>query len=81
MNMSNPENSPYYCKHCKKVIRIAYRLHMWEKHGEGRKPFKSTFGKIELKNGSTIYVTTDGNDYKYVEGKSMKYIKLDEFID
>lgn len=75
------EDNPYYCKYCKKVIPIAFKLHMEDKHGEGRKPFKSTFGDIKLKNGSTIYVSSDENEYKHVEGKSMKYIKLDEFID
>jgi len=66
------KDSPYYCKYCKKVIPIAFKLHMRDKHG---------IGIIELKNKSTIYVTTDENKYKHVEGKSIKYIKLDEFID
>ena len=67
-----PEDSPYYCKYCKKVIPIAFELHLKDKHG---------VEIIELKNGSTIYVTTDENKYKHVEGKSMEFIKLDEFID
>lgn len=28
------EHNPYYCKYCEKVIRIAYRLHMKDEHGE-----------------------------------------------
>ncbi len=24
----------YYCMHCKKVIKVAYQLHMMEEHGE-----------------------------------------------
>ena len=26
-------NSKYYCEHCEKIIPIAYKLHMFEKHG------------------------------------------------
>jgi len=68
------EDNPYYCKYCKKIIPIAFKLHMRDKHGE-------PLDTIRMKNGSTIYVTTDENKYKHVEGKSVKYIKLDEFID
>lgn len=28
------EDKLYYCKHCMKVIGIAYKLHMRDKHGE-----------------------------------------------
>lgn len=35
--------------------------------------------KIELKNGSVIWVTTDECEWKHVRGKSMKFIKLDEY--
>jgi len=66
------KDSPYYCKYCKKVIRIGFKLHMMSEHG---------VGIIELKNKSTIYVTTDKGKYHNVKGKSIKYIKLDEFIE
>ena len=72
------EDNPYYCKYCKRVIPIAFKLHMRDKHGIG---IELKNGIIELKNGSKIYVMTDENKYKHVEGKSIKYIKLDEFID
>jgi len=66
------EDNPYYCKYCKKVIPIAFKLHMKDKHG---------IGIIELKNKSTIHVITDEGKYHNVKGKSVEYIKLDEFID
>jgi len=34
--------------------------------------------EISLKNGSTIYLTTDNYEYKHVEGKSLKLCILDE---
>jgi len=35
-------------------------------------------GEISLKNGSTIYMTTDHGQYHHVEGKSAQHIMLDE---
>jgi len=35
--------------------------------------------KIEFMNGSVIWVTTDGPKWKHVRGKSMKFVKLDEY--
>ena len=35
-------------------------------------------GEISLKNGSTIYVTTDHGQYHHVEGKSAEHVMLDE---
>ena len=35
-------------------------------------------GEISLKNGSVIYATTDHNQYKHVEGKSLDHVMLDE---
>lgn len=29
-----PEDSPYWCRHCKRVIAIAFLMHMWDMHGE-----------------------------------------------
>jgi len=34
--------------------------------------------EISLKNGSTIYLTTDNHEYKHVEGKSLRLCILDE---
>jgi len=34
--------------------------------------------EISLKNGSTIYLTTDNHEYKHVEGKSIQLCILDE---
>jgi len=34
--------------------------------------------EISLKNGSTIYLTTDNHEYKHVEGKSLNLCILDE---
>lgn len=70
--MSKPEDSPYYCKECKRVIRIAYRLHMWDMH---------RIKIIELKNDTKIYVCSDDSRYQHVTGKSTEFIKLDEFND
>lgn len=35
-------------------------------------------GEISLKNGSTIYITTDHGQYRHVEGKSLDHVMLDE---
>lgn len=35
-------------------------------------------GEISLKNGSTIYCTTDNYEYRHVEGKSLNHCMLDE---
>lgn len=35
-------------------------------------------GEISLKNGSTIYCTTDNYEYRHVEGKSLNHCILDE---
>ncbi|MEX1996315.1 MAG: hypothetical protein WD884_02920, partial [Nitrosopumilaceae archaeon] len=35
-------------------------------------------GEISLKNGSTIYCTTDNYEYRHVEGKSLEHCMLDE---
>ena len=35
-------------------------------------------GEISMKNGSTIYCTTDSNRYKNIEGKSLNLCMLDE---
>ncbi len=35
-------------------------------------------GEISLRNGSTIYCTTDTNEYRNVEGKSLNHCILDE---
>ncbi len=37
-----------------------------------------SIGEISLKNGSTIYCTTDNYQYKHVEGKSLSHCILDE---
>jgi len=66
------EDNPYYCKYCKRIIPIAFKLHMRDKHGESI---------IKLHSGSEVYVSTDEGSFKKVKGKSIKYIKLDEFID
>ena len=39
---------------------------------------RGNVGEISLKNGSTIYITTDHNQYKHVEGKSLSHVMLDE---
>lgn len=39
---------------------------------------RGNVGEISLKNGSTIYITTDHNQYKHVEGKSLSHVILDE---
>jgi hypothetical protein len=35
-------------------------------------------GEISLRNGSTIYITTDHGQYRHVEGKSLDHVMLDE---
>ena len=47
-------------------------LSQYPRHGVGN------VGEISLRNGSTIYVTTDHNQYRHVEGKSLDHVMLDE---
>ena len=47
-------------------------LSQFPRHGVGN------VGEISLRNGSTIYITTDHNQYRHVEGKSLDHVILDE---
>ena len=47
-------------------------LSQYPRHGVGN------VGEISLRNGSTIYITTDHNQYRHVEGKALEHVMLDE---